>query len=140
MNFSIFRFGFKLTFKSVYVYHLVLLIYMVLAQDNTNLTHLRMLLLRGRGVLLSVFQRSIGVVWRVGKCCLQNTFFSVNSVLSGEVRGGFFSHHLTARPLLNGLAAIQIEMCFPGNDLTCCKIKSTAPKSLFSFISVKAKV
>lgn len=55
MNFSIFRFGFKLTFRSVYVYHLVLLIYMVLAQDNTSLTNLRRLFLRGKGVLLCGF-------------------------------------------------------------------------------------
>lgn len=120
MNFSVFRFGFKLTFKSVYVYHLVLLIYMVLAQDNTSLTNFRMLLLRGRGVLLSVFQSSTGVVRGVGKCCPKIISFSFISLLSGKVQRGF-SSCLSAPPFLIRSASIWMESCFPGNKLSCKK-------------------
>lgn len=81
---------FKLTFESVYVYHLVLLIYMGLAQDNTSLTSLRTLLSRREGLL---FESSVGAVWGGEKCHHPNNFFFFffsNSVLPGKAQRGFF--------------------------------------------------
>lgn len=81
MNFSIFRFGLKLAFKSVYVYHLVLLTYMVLAQDNTSLTNLRMLLLMGETGVALCFLEFSWCSLGCGEMLPHNDFFSVRFCL-----------------------------------------------------------
>lgn len=127
MDFSIFKFGFKLTFRSVYIYHLVLLIYMGLAQDNTVLTNLGRLLWRKGGAALW-FSFSKLSCCHLGHgemlpptICTQKNFFVVNSVPSGKMQRGF-PPHLTAQSFLNGSDMIQMKMCFPGDKATCCNI------------------